>query len=467
MKIHSVLKFLTGTLLMALACLASSQAAQFPDWTRIGLTQETREPAYWLERAPLAETVLISPQTITDRNERLLKIEPTMVSWPDWPESLGAEDIRKRIQALSRRPESALFVNSEKAVTDIEINAWMENLNLSEIQASDNRLFGLVVARAPLRKFPTDMRVFERQGSLDIDRLQESALFPGTPVAVLHESKDRKWLFVQAENYAAWVNSDRIGIATRKEVLAYALKKPRLYVTGSQVRTVFHPYAKYISELALDMGSSYPLRTDWPLSKPVNDQGSLGAWIIELPLRSQSGILHIKPVLVPHSADVALSPLAASQANVIKQSLKFQGERYGWGHDYNGRDCSGFVSEVYRSMGILLPRNTSDQQRSTAFERIVFDAGLNRQQRMEMLKKLHIGDLVFIPGHVMMVIGQDAQGPWVIHDTHRTNVIIDGRFHNLPSNSVVVTPLLPLALSGERLYVDAVTAVQRILPSKP
>jgi hypothetical protein len=69
MKIHSVLKFLTGTLLMALACLASSQAAQFPDWTRIGLTQETREPAYWLERAPLAETVLISPQTIADRNE--------------------------------------------------------------------------------------------------------------------------------------------------------------------------------------------------------------------------------------------------------------------------------------------------------------------------------------------------------------------------------------------------------------
>jgi cell wall-associated NlpC family hydrolase len=157
----------------------------------------------------------------------------------------------------------------------------------------------------------------------------------------------------------------------------------------------------------------------------------------------------------------------ASQANLIRQSFKFQGERYGWGHDFNGRDCSGFVSEVYRSMGILLPRNTGDQQRSTAFERIAFDPGLNRQQRLDMLKKLRIGDLVYIPGHVMMVIGSDDRGPWVIHDTHRTNVIIDGRFHNLPSNSVVVTPLLPLAMTSERLYADAVTAVQRILPSKP
>jgi cell wall-associated NlpC family hydrolase len=118
-------------------------------------------------------------------------------------------------------------------------------------------------------------------------------------------------------------------------------------------------------------------------------------------------------------------------------------------------------------MGILLPRNTGDQQRSTAFERIAFDPGLNRQQRIDMLKKLRIGDLVYIPGHVMMVIGSDDRGPWVIHDTHRTNVIIDGRFHNLPSNSVVVTPLLPLALTSERLYADAVTAAQRILPSKP
>ena len=62
----------------------------------------------------------------------------------------------------------------------------------------------------------------------------------------------------------------------------------------------------------------------------------------------------------------APAPLPLTRANLIRQAFKFLGERYGWGHDYNARDCSGFVSEVYRSMGVLMPRNTSDQARSPA-----------------------------------------------------------------------------------------------------
>ena len=57
---------------------------------------------------------------------------------------------------------------------------------------------------------------------------------------------------------------------------------------------------------------------------------------------------------------------------MLHQSFKFLGERYGWGHSYNARDCSGFVSEVYRSFGVQLPRNTRDQGVSPALDRIAF-----------------------------------------------------------------------------------------------
>ena len=43
--------------------------------------------------------------------------------------------------------------------------------------------------------------------------------------------------------------------------------------------------------------------------------------------------------------------------------------------------------------------------------------------------------------------------------------MLDGVFHALPTNGVAVTPLLTMALSDERLYADAVTAVQRLLPA--
>jgi hypothetical protein len=235
-------------------------------------------------------------------------------------------------------------------------------------------------------------------------------------------------------------------------------------VSGSQVRTVFHPNAKELSELTLDMGSSFPIRTDWPLAKLVNDQGSLGSWIIDFPTRSISGSLQIKQVLIPRSADTATTFLPASQATLIRQSFKFIGERYGWGHDYNARDCSGFVSEVYQSMGVLLPRNTSDQAKSTAFERETIGTEITGAERIERIKKLQIGDLVFIPGHVMMVVGHDEYGPWVIHDSHKTGFVLDAKYFSFPTNGVAVTPLMNMALSADKTYIDAITSIQRIFP---
>lgn len=458
---------LYGALLLACAASVEAQPTREPDWARIGLTPVKQVAGYWLHQAPYGETALMPPQAITDRNARLLKSEPSMVSWPEWPDTLGVEDIRKRIQALSKRPKAPLFNNDNDPVTEAEIEDWLANLDIANIRPSSDERFGMVVIRTPLRRFPTSERAFDKDGGIDIDRLQESALFPGTPVAVLHESRDRKWLFVQSENYAGWVQTEHIALAPRAEVLAYAGKNPRRWITGARERTVHVPGVPDISELGLEMGTSFPVLENWPLSRPVHGQGVLGSWVIELPARNGSGLLHTVPALLPRAADTSAAALPASQANLIRQGFKFLGERYGWGHDYHARDCSGFVSEVYRSLGILLPRNTGDQQRSLAFERIVFDPELARDQRIERLKKLRVGDLVFIPGHVMMVIGSDRYGPWVIHDSNRTGVIIDGAFTDLPSNGVIVTPLLPLAFSGERLYTDAVTAVQRILPAKP
>src|SRR3546814_3966393 len=98
---------------------------------------------------------------------------------------------------------------------------------------------------------------------------------------------------------------------------------------------------------------------------------------------------------------------ALTRANLIRQAFKFLGERYGWGHSYGTRDCSGFVSEIYRSFGVQLPRNTSAQSVSPALNRLAFDAGDSRDKRMAAASGLQVGDLVYIPGHVRRVIGHD------------------------------------------------------------
>jgi cell wall-associated NlpC family hydrolase len=143
---------------------------------------------------------------------------------------------------------------------------------------------------------------------------------------------------------------------------------------------------------------------------------------------------------------------------VLRQAFAFLGERYGWGHDFFARDCSGFVGDVYRSLGLLLPRNTRDQAVSPALDTTPIPAGMPLADREAAVRDLLPGDLVFTGRHVMMVVGHDDQGAWVIHDTH------DGLVDGAAANGVVVQPFR--SVDGGRA-LDALTALVRVLPVPP
>ena len=153
------------------------------------------------------------------------------------------------------------------------------------------------------------------------------------------------------------------------------------------------------------------------------------------------------------------------RANVLRQGFKFLGERYGWGHSYNARDCSGFVSEVYRSVGVQLPRNSRDQANSPAFNRIVFTEADDHERRTAVVSTLEVGDLVYIPGHVMMVIGHENGMPYVIHDTTGISYRdAAGQVNRVVLNGVSVTPLTPLLFSRKDPFVDHIISILRVRP---
>jgi cell wall-associated NlpC family hydrolase len=69
------------------------------------------------------------------------------------------------------------------------------------------------------------------------------------------------------------------------------------------------------------------------------------------------------PVTAPATA-IAANPASSASANaVIANAKQYLGVPYVWGGSTpSGFDCSGFVSYVYRSVGISLPRTSSAQQ---------------------------------------------------------------------------------------------------------
>ncbi len=431
----------------------------------IGVDTQQLTPDYWIDRQRQADKVVLDRGAIASQNRRLQQTDPSLHDVEGLPAELDAERVRGWIEALSARPGKPLYDLQGKPVAKKAVDGFMDALNLKAIPKAQKTRYGLVVHRADLRTFPTATRVFSSPDGTDIDRFQESAFFPGTPVAIVHQSRDGKWLFVVGNLYAAWIEKQYVAEGSKTQVFSYTRKVPYLVVTGAKVRTTFTPDLPAVSDLQLDMGVRVPVLPEWPGTDAVNGQAAYTSHVIELPVRNDDGSLRIVPALLPRTADVSADYLPLTRANIIRQAFKFLGERYGWGNSYGTRDCSSFVSEVYRSFGVLLPRNTRDQSVSPALNRIAFDPSDGRDKRMAAVRELQVGDLVYIPGHVMMVIGYDDGMPYVIHDTNGGSWLgPDGQMVSGHLNGVSVTPLPPLRASPTQTYVDRITNIQRIRP---
>ncbi|WKE65941.1 SH3 domain-containing protein [Gallaecimonas kandeliae] len=419
-----------------------------------GLTEAQLAPGHWLTKLKAPDRVLMSPKAIAAFNQGLYRL-PEMVDLARLPKSLDGALVRRQIEAVSQAKERFRADGSLLGAADWA--RYRAALNLETLQGPQPLRYALVVRRTAMRTFPTSDRVFNKGLDTDLDRFQETGLFPGQALAVLHLSRDGRWAFAQSRDYRAWVKLSDIALGTKSAVLAYGKVEPFLVTTGSRVLTAFNPQEPRVSELKLDMGLRLPLMD---AGHRLYGQNTAMGWVVKLPVRGSNGQLAFKAALIPRNQDVHQGYLPFTQSNLVRQAFKFLGERYGWGHDYDGRDCTGFVGEVYRSFGILMPRNTGQQGRGDYGRNQAMPKG--QAQRAALLAKAQVGDLLYLPGHVMLVLGFEGGKPWVIHDVTALRYLKGGRLYQGMLNGVSVTPLQPLMLDAKRSYVEALYNLKRI-----
>jgi cell wall-associated NlpC family hydrolase len=431
----------------------------------LGVDDAKLSPDFWLAHLPDADRVVMDAGAIHALNQKVLAQDPSMHDIRALGANLTSDQVKGLINKLAKQPDRTLYDVHGQEVPKATIEAAFANRALDTIPAQSPTRFGMAVRRTALRSVPTDMRVFSHADDTDIDRFQESALFPGDPVVIAHASGDGHWLFVVSPRYAAWVWAQDIAEGRRDDILAHVDATPYRIITGAKPRTVFTPEAPAVSELQLDMGTRVPLDTTLPADQPVNGQGPYTSWVLSLPVRKGDGSLAFAPALLQRNQDSSADYLPLTRANIIRQAFKFLGERYGWGHAYDGRDCSGFVSDVYRSMGVQMPRNTRDQSISPGLQHTVFGPADKHDTRVKAALAMDVGDLIYIPGHVMMVIGKVDGQPYVIHDVSGMSYLqADGSLRRVKLNAVSVTPLLPMMANAKESFVDHMTSIVRIRP---
>ncbi|MCC7199308.1 MAG: SH3 domain-containing protein [Gammaproteobacteria bacterium] len=444
---------LCAALWFSLAAAAAPVTAT-PLLEEFGVTQAQLAPGYWLARLAEPNAERLAPAEIAALNDALLERDRNTFDLARMPATLDRTRVSAWIAPLVRVASRPLFDETGKRIAAARVAGWMLNARLDAIPARTTTRHGLVVRRADLRALPTRDRAFNTPGDADLDRLQETAFFPGTPVIIAYESRDKAWWFVVGPRYAAWIEKNAVAEASAAEVLAYARRAPALVVTGATVRATFADETAQYPGVLLDMGVRVP---------PTGEQPAVDQYTVELPARGPDGNLRLASALLPRSADVRNGYLPLSSANVLAQAFKFVGERYGWGHAGGTRDCSGFVAEVYRSFGLELPRNTGAQAASPALNILRFGKGDDAARRLAALRAAEPGDVVYVPGHAMMIIGQVDGRPWVIQDAYDVRRRLpDGAIERRRANGVVVTPLEPLLVDDGRTVIEAMVSILRV-----
>lgn len=423
------------------------------------LTEAKLNGNFWIQQLANSDQLLLTAAEQRQWQQQLVTAD-FLHPFDTLKTQYNANELQAIVQKVSAIPSAPRFFADGRAVTAEYYRNWQQQMAVPKGNTTITVQYGLVTRRANVRRFPTMELLTNSSLDPDLDRLQETALFVGQWLQVLHYSQDRQWAFVVTDHYRGWMQVIDFAVTDRQTIAKFLANPQRLTVTGAKVQTNVTPELPSVSAVSLDMGVKLPL-----LPTPdtlVNGQHPSFSYVVQLPTRAADGRLQLFPALIARHHDVQVAALPFNQRQLITQAFKFLGERYGWGHGYQGRDCSGFIRDIYQTFGLNLPRNTGEQAKMPAPHSLDISAW-SVEDKLIQLKRSQTGDLLFIPGHVMMVLGVIDGEVWVIHDAHGLSLrTSDGQFAHSKLNGVSVTPLSVLMVSETESYIDVMTTIQRL-----
>ncbi len=447
--------WIAALFLLALFSAPSLAAAGVPN-----VTGEMQSAGFWTNKLADPDGVIMSQREIEAFNRDIVSALPGLVyDLTDYPASLSGE---KLAELVTRRP----FPVAEERYSNGSLvgaayyDYLQSQMNLDGIEDSNKVVYAVTVRRTNIRTFPTADESLEAPYDVEFDMFQETAVGPAEPVLILHRSLDGDWCFVQVYNYNGWMPAADLAVAPDKDSwLQYVQPEQYLVVTGNRIELNYAPADQGVEQVGFTMGTRIPLAV-----RNVDDVvAAAGVYLVKLPTRGEHGELVLKMSTVPAGSDVMVGYMPYTRANILLQAFKILGERYGWGGMFEARDCSAFVMDVYRSFGLMLPRNGDEQEQSAG--RTVSFASLGTGQRYELLDSLLPGASLHTPTHEMLYLGEDEGLHYVIHDItsygDRDQVNADGSLARVELNRVAVTDL-SLTLRSGRTIIDSLTGGKQV-----
>ncbi len=356
-------------------------------------------PEFWISQIRYPDKKVMTLAQIKHLNIQTAKRKELIFPPQDFSTTYSGDWVRGKLDKLHTfLSEKAFYFENGKRIG----NQWFKKLqtksNLDAIPDTITTRYALVVNYANHRISPTDQTLLKKPQQLYFDRNQNAALDIGTALAILHQSRDKKWYFALSPSSYGWIAAEDIAQTTQKKMLDYTQSKNfAVTINPKNALWIDHHYDDFVR-----MGVRLPYL------------GKLGDYAqVQIPKRNSEGSLQLRTATIRNS-DIHLGYLTYTPRIILTQAFKFLNAPYGWGGMFGEQDCSKFLQEIYATVGLKLPRNSGEQEK-TGKALIDFEGGREKRIDTLIVKGTPASTLLYLPGHIMLYLGSYEGVPYMIH----------------------------------------------------
>lgn len=305
--------------------------------------------------------LILNQEEIEFENNRMILESDTLVSLLSYPTELTNKQLKD------------IIISDPLPTVDIDIEI-LKNRNLKNIGQINEVKKGILINKSTLRYLPTKNSFYST--IIKEDNIATILSFL-TPILIIHNSLDENWFYIQSYYYKGWIAKDDVKLVDDSEFIKFLFPNEFVIITDKNIE---------IENIVIDMGVKIPL-----LAKHE------AFYEILIPTIKDNKIVRI-------DLEVAnIGYLDYTKENILKLAYKYLNTPYKWGGIDNGIDCSLLIVNIFKTVGLLYPRDTKEQENIIGLHKINLK-GKTEEEKKAIISETNTPYLLYKQGHVLLGI---------------------------------------------------------------
>jgi len=390
-------------------------------------TEAMQHPEFWISRIDNPDRVIMTPEQISELNRknhsRALEIKdingnPYSIANlanrgfqgiqfygqdPLSVKSVPGDNLRKGISnGIDYVSKRTIWDRRQIPFSDTMKKDIIDTIDIDSIPDTVTPRYGILVSHTLERLVPSPQAAYSSQYGW-LDMFQTGSLETGTPVAILHRSKNGDWYYIKSEFSYSWIPASHVAEGSEKQIRHLSKPDNFLVVIGHKIPVYSDKgYKTWITDYF--QGAIIRL-----------EKKNVSGYQVLIPFRRADGSLDAVTGWVKPDDEVHVGFQPFTQRNILNTIFGLLYHPYGWHDCDDERDCCGIIRTVYKTFGIYTPRGTTHELHYTDHV-YAFPKDTPKDVKYRCLDTCEPAiTLCGFSGHIVMYLGKADGIHYVVH----------------------------------------------------